>query len=174
MIFCLFVFSTILKQLDRKFVAIFCEHGIRKFRYVSEIDSNLCKITWLSFCILCFTFFEWLAVQIWIIRRNSIKWTKSNTYSKHFDNYAKIEHVSLHIVGTYHKKFSEKNILCRVLRKTLDKTLLCRVSTRRCSAKSIVCWVSMPFAESWTLDKGSFAGASVYAKCLALDKVCIC
>jgi hypothetical protein len=38
----LFEFYIILKQLDRKFVVIFREHGARKFRYVPEIDSNLC------------------------------------------------------------------------------------------------------------------------------------
>jgi hypothetical protein len=47
---------------------------------------------------------------------NSIKRTKSNSDSKHFDNCVKIEHLSLHIIGTHHKKFGEKNqyILCRV------------------------------------------------------------
>jgi hypothetical protein len=38
-------------------------------------------------------------------QENTIKRTKSNGYSKHFYNCAKMEHVSLHSVGTYHKKF---------------------------------------------------------------------
>jgi hypothetical protein len=73
------------------------------------------------FCIHHFPFCEWLAVQIWIIPRNSIKQTKSNSYSKHFYNCARIEHVGIHSVGTKHKKFGwkkekNKNILCRVSR----------------------------------------------------------
>jgi hypothetical protein len=32
--------------------------------------------------------------------KNSIKRTKSNSYNKHFDNCAKIEHVGLYSVGT--------------------------------------------------------------------------
>jgi hypothetical protein len=42
------------------------------------------------------------------MRRNSIKQTKSNSYSKHFDNYTKIEHVGLYTIGTHHKKFGGK------------------------------------------------------------------
>jgi hypothetical protein len=38
----LFVFYTILKQLDRKFTVIFREHGARKFWSVPEIGRNLC------------------------------------------------------------------------------------------------------------------------------------
>jgi hypothetical protein len=33
---------------------------------------------------------------------------KSNSYSKHFYNCAKIEHICLHSVGTNHKKFGGK------------------------------------------------------------------
>jgi hypothetical protein len=33
---------------------------------------------------------------------------KYNSYSKQFDNYSKIKHVDLYIVGIYHKKFGEK------------------------------------------------------------------
>jgi hypothetical protein len=63
-----------------------------------------------------------------------LKRIKSNSYIKHFYNCAKIEHVGLHSVVTNHKKFGgtkkkNKNIHCRVLRKTLDKILICRVST---------------------------------------------
>jgi hypothetical protein len=45
------------------------------------------------FCIHCFSLFEWLAVQILIIRRNSIKCTKSNRYNKHFEKCGKIPYV---------------------------------------------------------------------------------
>jgi hypothetical protein len=38
----LFVAYTILKQLYRKFVVMFREHGVQKFRSVSEIVCNLC------------------------------------------------------------------------------------------------------------------------------------
>jgi hypothetical protein len=38
----LFVFYTILKQLDRKLAVKFCENGIRKFRLVPKIGRNLC------------------------------------------------------------------------------------------------------------------------------------
>jgi hypothetical protein len=37
-----------------------------------------------------------------------MKRTKSNSYSKYFDNCTKIEHVSLNSVGTSHKKFGWK------------------------------------------------------------------
>ena len=52
-------------------------------------------------------------------QRNSIKRTKSNSYSEHFHNCAKIEHYGLYNIGTHHKKFGGKkkkneNILCRV------------------------------------------------------------
>jgi hypothetical protein len=52
-------------------------------------------------------------------KENSVKRTKSNSYSKHFYNCAKIKHVSVHNIGTNHKKFGwkkekNKNILCRV------------------------------------------------------------
>jgi hypothetical protein len=38
----LFVFYTILKQLDRKFSVMFREHGILNFWVVAEIDRNMC------------------------------------------------------------------------------------------------------------------------------------
>jgi hypothetical protein len=38
----LFVFYTILKQLDCKFMFMFGKHGARKFRFILEIDRNLC------------------------------------------------------------------------------------------------------------------------------------
>jgi hypothetical protein len=95
--------------MDRKFAVMFCDHGVRKFQTVFEIDSNLCKITWLSFFYIhCFIVFEWPTVQIWIIQRNLIKWTKSNRYNKHFNNCAKIEHAVLYTVGIHHKKFRGK------------------------------------------------------------------
>jgi hypothetical protein len=43
-------------------------------------------ITWISFLHLLFSIFRRLAVQIWIIWRNSIKQTKSKRYINHFDN----------------------------------------------------------------------------------------
>jgi hypothetical protein len=42
------------------------------------------------FCIHGFPCFEWLAVQIWIFRKNLIKRTKSNSYSKQFYNCVKM------------------------------------------------------------------------------------
>jgi hypothetical protein len=38
----LFVFYTIFKQLDDKFVVIFREHGAQKFMFAPEIGRNLC------------------------------------------------------------------------------------------------------------------------------------
>jgi hypothetical protein len=38
----LFVFYTILKQLDRKFAVMFREHGVQNFQSVPEIGRNLC------------------------------------------------------------------------------------------------------------------------------------
>jgi hypothetical protein len=37
----LFVFYTILKQLERKFAIMFYEHGAQKFRSILEIGHNL-------------------------------------------------------------------------------------------------------------------------------------
>jgi hypothetical protein len=63
--------------------------------------------------------------------KNSIKRTKSDSYSKHFYNCAKIEHIGLYTVGTHHKKFGKKkktNILCHVSRKdTRQKDILLSV-----------------------------------------------
>jgi hypothetical protein len=55
-----------------------------------------------------FSIFKCLVVQICIIRRNLIKQTKFNSYSKHFDNCAKIEHVGLYTIGAHNKKLEEK------------------------------------------------------------------
>jgi hypothetical protein len=38
----LFVFYTILKQLDDKFTIMFSEHGAPRFRSAPEIGRNLC------------------------------------------------------------------------------------------------------------------------------------
>jgi hypothetical protein len=38
----LFVFYTILKQLDGKFTTMFHEHGDQKFLSISKIGRNLC------------------------------------------------------------------------------------------------------------------------------------
>jgi hypothetical protein len=38
----LFMFYTIFKQLDGKFMTMFSEHGARSFRFVPEIGHNLC------------------------------------------------------------------------------------------------------------------------------------
>jgi hypothetical protein len=38
----LFVFHTILKQLDDKFMVLFREHGARKFRSAPKIGRYLC------------------------------------------------------------------------------------------------------------------------------------
>jgi hypothetical protein len=90
--------------------------------------------------------FEWLAVQIWIFRRNSNKRTKSSSYRKHCYNCPKMVHVSLHSVGTYHKKFGwekekNKNILCRVSKNGTRQNILCRVSDGWHSAKKLLCRV---------------------------------
>jgi hypothetical protein len=42
MIFLLFFFYKIFKQLDVKFTVMFREHGARKFRSITEIGRNLC------------------------------------------------------------------------------------------------------------------------------------
>jgi hypothetical protein len=92
--------------------------------------------------IFAFTFFpifEWPAVQIWIIQWNSIKQTKSNSYSKHFDNCAKIEHVSLYTVGKCHKKFGGKTKKCKYSLPSVKE---------RHSTKYIV-----PSANRWALGK---------------------
>jgi hypothetical protein len=62
-----------------------------------------------------------------------MKQTKSDSYSKHFDNCVKIEHVGLHIVGTHHKKFGgkkkrKKHTLLSVKIRHSAKKMLCRVS----------------------------------------------
>ena len=44
----LFMFYTILKQLDRKFAVMFREHGVRNFWYVSALGRNFCQIVWIS------------------------------------------------------------------------------------------------------------------------------
>jgi hypothetical protein len=38
----LFVFYTIFKQLDGKFMIMFSEHGAQKFWFAPEIGGNLC------------------------------------------------------------------------------------------------------------------------------------
>jgi hypothetical protein len=53
-----------------------------------------------------------------------MKQTKSNRYSKHFDNCAKIEHVDLYTIGTHHKGLvgkKEKYTLSSALAGTLGK-----------------------------------------------------
>jgi hypothetical protein len=55
------------------------------------------------------------------------------SYSKHFDNCAKIEHLGLCNVGTHHKKFGGKKEKRKIYfaeyqRKTFNTTLLYRVS----------------------------------------------
>jgi hypothetical protein len=92
-----------------------------------------------------FPSFEWLAVQIWIIQEKSIKRTKSNSYRKHFYNCAKMVHVGLHSVGTYHNKFGKENKkinkLCRVSKGDTRQRLLCRVSAMGHSVKKRLCRV---------------------------------
>jgi hypothetical protein len=131
-----------------------------------------------------FPCFEWLAVQMWIFRRNSINRTKSNSYRKHFYNCTKMVHVGLHSVGTYHKKFgrenkkiksilssvqewhSAKNIVPSVSRLTLGKEVSLTSAEVWRSAKittvsfgrllTAFCW-ELPFAECSALDKDFFA-----------------
>jgi hypothetical protein len=127
--------------------------------------------------IFAFTIFHFssdLQFKFEIIWRNSFKRTKSYSYSKHFYNYAKIEHIGLHTIRTHHKKFGEKkkktNIICRVSRKEWQRqvlpsnmrehpakknlnnlNILCRVPTRTHSAK-----YSLPSVRSRTVDKVSY------------------
>jgi hypothetical protein len=54
----LFVFYTILKQLDDKFTVMFSEHGAPRFHFAPEIDRNLCSITWISFLHAPFSMFR--------------------------------------------------------------------------------------------------------------------
>jgi hypothetical protein len=90
--------------------------------------------------------FEWLAVQMWIFRRNSNKRTKSNNYRKHFYNCPKTVLVGLHSVGTFHKKFGwqkrkKKKVLCRVSRNDTRHRMLYRVSAGWHLAKKHLCRV---------------------------------
>jgi hypothetical protein len=140
-----------------------------------------------------FPCFEWLAVQIWIIRENSIKRTKSNSYRKHFYNCAKMVHVGLHSVGTYHKKFywekkknkkytlpsvqkwhSTKHDLPSVSRLTLSKEAsLTSANTRRSTKITAVSyrWLltalcrAPPFTECLALGKDFFA------ECISMSRV---
>jgi hypothetical protein len=118
---------------------------------------------------------EWLAVQIWIFRRISIKRTKSNSYRKHFYNCVKMEHIGLHSVGTYHKKFGwkkkkNKNVLCRVSKNDTRQSMLCRVqkktslpgaNIRRSVKITTVSYRRLLTALYW---------APSFTECLALDK----
>jgi hypothetical protein len=148
----------------------------------------------------CFSFCEWLAVQIWILRRKSIKWTKCNRYSKYFDSCAKIEHVGPETVENTTKSWGKKRkkqinfVECP--RKTLGKRIFCRVSDDITRQRH-------DFAECspWTLDivngrqlqttandalssanvcreldtrETSLCSASLYAESLALDKEGCC
>jgi hypothetical protein len=93
-----------------------------------------------------FRSFEWLAVQMWIFRRNSNKRTKSNNYRKHFYNCPKTVLVGLHSVGTFHKKFGwqkrkKEKVLCRVSRNDTRHRMLRRVSAGWHLAKKHLCRV---------------------------------
>jgi hypothetical protein len=101
----LFVFYTILKQLDSKFTVMFSDNGARRFRYVPKIGRNLCYITYISFLHARFFMFRVTCSSNLNYSREFHWTTKSNSYRKHFYNYAKMVHVGLHSVGTYHKKF---------------------------------------------------------------------
>jgi hypothetical protein len=94
----LFVFYTILKQLNSKFTVLFHVQGARKFYSTPEKGVTCANNMNINFAFIVFVFFKWLVVQIWIIRRNSIKRTKSKSYSKRFDNCAKMEHVGLYTI----------------------------------------------------------------------------
>jgi hypothetical protein len=54
----LFVFYTILKQLDRKFTVMFREHGVLNFWLVPKLGHNLFSITLISFLHSLFSIFE--------------------------------------------------------------------------------------------------------------------
>jgi hypothetical protein len=81
--------------------------------------------------------------------------------SKHFYNCAKMKHVSLHSVGTYHKKFGwEKNMLCRVSKMALGKALFVECpawDTRQSLFKNI----KPPFVECLSVALGK----DVFTEC---------
>jgi hypothetical protein len=123
------------------------------------------------FCKHDFPSFEWLAVQMWIFRKNSNKRTKSNSYIKHFYNCPKTVHVGLHSVGTYHKKFGWQNKKIKIYL-TLGKACSAECRTGLPSARTRLStkimtvsfrrWLTTlcresSFAECWALDKGVFA-----------------
>jgi hypothetical protein len=54
----LFVFYTIFKQLDDKFMVMFSEHGAPRFWSAPEIGRNLCYLTWISFLHARFSIFR--------------------------------------------------------------------------------------------------------------------
>jgi hypothetical protein len=124
-----------------------------------------------------FPCFEWLTVRMWIFWRNSIKRTKSNSYIKHFYNCAKMVHVGLHSVVTYHKKFGlEKNILPSVQEWHSAKPAL--PSIRR---KTLGTEASLPSVRARHLAKittiryrrlTALCREPGFAECLALGKVC--
>jgi hypothetical protein len=79
-----------------------------------------------------------------------------------------MEHVSLHSVGTYHKKFGwekekNKNILCRVSKNGTRQRILYRVSDVGHSTKITVV--------SYRRLLAALCRASLFAECLAIDKV---
>jgi hypothetical protein len=112
----LFVFYTTLKQLDHKFAVMLHEHGVRNFWYVPKLGRNLCSITWISFLHSLFSIFRVTCrSNLNYPKKNSIKWTKYNRYSKHFNICVKIEDVDLeeHTTKGWEKK-KKTNKLCRV------------------------------------------------------------
>jgi hypothetical protein len=73
-----------------------------------------------------------------------------------------MEHLSLHSVGTSHKKFGwekkkNKNILCRVSEDSTRQNMVCWVSVLRHSGKKLLCRVP-----SLALDKGNCNTPGVY------------
>ena len=113
-----------------------------------------------------------------MIRRNSIKETKSNSHSKHFDNCTKIEHV-----GQHHKKFGGKKKKCKYsllsAKGTHSTDYIVPSANRWALGKEAilpsvnVCRLAklMVVSYSWLLM--ALCRASLFTECLTLDKVVV-
>jgi hypothetical protein len=84
---------------------MFSEYGARRFQSVPEIG-----LPWILFLHAQLSMFRvTCSSNLNFPRENSIKRTKSNSYSKQFYNCAKMVLLGLHSVATYHKKFGKEN-----------------------------------------------------------------
>ena len=133
-----------------------------------------------------FLLFEWLAVIIWIIQENSIKWNKLKKYRKSLRN---VPHWNMEYQVLYEncrkslEVKSEKIWFAECQKITLGKSPLCRVSgedTRqrvngscRPLTAAALCRVFW-FAECPTLGKSPFCRVLLFAECSALGKPPLC